>query len=172
MNKCHLQHNITVIFWPIMLTSLLGVCVWFFQESNYVPVNSKIAYALPPPPLRAFDFFEKFWSNSPVCGQFRWSNAPPAGASKGFKYPTHQQLFKNFSMRQTVYSNVNILLNTTEISEVSESCLREVCSFRQNCRFPESPHLTGFFRRSQMLQKNSQYRSKQSRFYQVSWCIN
>ena len=43
-----------------MLTSLLGVCVWFFQESNYVPVNSKIAYALPPPPSGHLTFLKNF----------------------------------------------------------------------------------------------------------------
>ena len=34
---------------------------------------------MPPPPANpgAFDFFEKFWSNSPLCCQFRRSNSPP-----------------------------------------------------------------------------------------------
>ena len=43
---------------------------------------------------------------------------------------TSDYIFKNFPMRQIVYSNVNILLNTTEISKVSESCLTEVCLFQ------------------------------------------
>ena len=46
-----------------------------------------------PPPRanpRAFDFFEKFWSNSPLCCQFRRSNAPPVKASKRVKSPTLQ----------------------------------------------------------------------------------
>ena len=48
---------------------------------------------LPTPPRanpRAFDFFEKFWSNSPLCFQFRRLNAPPVGASKRVKSPTLQ----------------------------------------------------------------------------------
>ena len=48
---------------------------------------------MPPPPRanpRAFDFFEKFWSNSPLCCQFRRSNAPPVRASKRVKSPTLQ----------------------------------------------------------------------------------
>ena len=45
------------------------------------------------------------------------------------KFPTHQRPFKNVPTRQTVYSDVNILLNTTEISKVLESCLSEVFSF-------------------------------------------
>ena len=55
---------------------------------------------------------------------------------KASKTPTHQRLFKHFPMYQTVYSNLNILLNRTQISnQVSESCLPEVCSFQLNCSF-------------------------------------
>ena len=39
---------------------------------------------------RAFDFFEKIWSNSPLCRQVRRSNAPPVIASKRIKSPTLQ----------------------------------------------------------------------------------
>ena len=52
--------------------------------------------SIPKPPMpprahpRAFDFFEKFWSNSPLCCQFRRSNAPPVGALKRVKSPTLQ----------------------------------------------------------------------------------
>ena len=47
---------------------------------------------MPPPRAnpRAFDFFEKFWSNSPLCCQFRRSNAPPVRTSKRVKSPTLQ----------------------------------------------------------------------------------
>ena len=47
---------------------------------HYVPVNSETAHAPWANPA-AFDFFEKFWSNSPICCQFRRSNAPPIRAS-------------------------------------------------------------------------------------------
>ena len=61
---------------------------------NYVSANSKNAHARPPPPPRAnpraFDFFEKFWSNSLLCCQFRRSNALPVRASKRVKSPTLQ----------------------------------------------------------------------------------
>lgn len=40
-------------------------------------------------------------------------------------------LFKNFPLHQTIYSNINILLNITEISKVSESCLTEVVLFNK-----------------------------------------
>ena len=48
---------------------------------------------IPPPPRenpRVFDFFEKFWSNTPLFCQFRGSNAPPVRASKRVKSPTLQ----------------------------------------------------------------------------------
>jgi len=47
---------------------------------------------IPPPRAnsRAFDFFEKFRSNSPLCCQFRRSNAPPVRALKRVKSPTLQ----------------------------------------------------------------------------------
>ena len=51
-----------------------------------VPVISKTAH--PPGPRAntgAFDFCEKFWSNSQLCCLFRRSNAPPVRASKIFK---------------------------------------------------------------------------------------
>ena len=96
----------------------------------------------------------------------------------------HQRLFmvKNFSMRQTVYSNLNILLNTTEISKSRKTVLRRF--FIPITLFiSESPHLTGpfklrangrnvgscsptmlrpfarSFKGSQMLQQNSEHRS-------------
>ena len=58
-------------------------------------IRSLVMYpSIPKPPIppranpRAFDFFEKFWSNSPLCCQFRRSNAPPVRASKRVKSPT------------------------------------------------------------------------------------
>jgi len=51
----------------------------------------------PTPPVRAnpraFDFFEKFWSNSLLCWQFRWSNAPPVRVSKSVKSPNQIFVF-------------------------------------------------------------------------------
>ena len=120
---------------------------------SYVAVNSKTAHA---PHPQAFDFFEKFWSNSWVLWQSRWSNAPPASASTSVKIPTHQWPFKHFRMHQTIYSKVNIPLSITKISKFSESCLHSIKLF-----IAESPHLinTGFFKDSQMLQQNNEYRS-------------
>ena len=61
----------------------------------------KLPMCPPPPPLQAnpqaFDFFHKFGSNSSVCWQFRWSNAPwLASASRSVKPPIQQRLFNKF----------------------------------------------------------------------------
>ena len=60
----------------------------------YVPVNSKTAH---PPRANpgAFNFLEKFWSNSPLCCQFRRSNAPPVRSSKKVKSPALQACREN-----------------------------------------------------------------------------
>ena len=67
-----------------MTAYLLELCTGQFQNR-------------PSPPPRAnpgaFDFFEKFWSNSPLCCQFRRSNAPPVRASKRVKSPTLQACY-------------------------------------------------------------------------------
>ena len=57
---------------------------------RYVPFKSKTAHPHPRANPGAFDFFEKFWSNSPQCCQFTRSNAPPVRASKWVKSPTLQ----------------------------------------------------------------------------------
>ena len=79
-----IDHAPVSVTWPLIQTSLL--LLWK-SSCSYVPVNSKTAHA---PPLRAFDFFEKFWSNSPLCCQFRRSKSPPVRASKRVKSPTLQ----------------------------------------------------------------------------------
>ena len=53
----------------------------------------------------------KFWSNSLVCWQFRWSNTPPASASRSVKSPIQQRLFNKFPIRQTIYWSVSVPIN-------------------------------------------------------------
>ena len=69
---------------------------------SYVPKNSKIAHArqpLSPGNPWAFEFFEKFprYVGS-LYGQM------PHQLALSVKSPTHQHLFKDFPIRQTVYS--------------------------------------------------------------------
>ena len=64
-----------------------------YTTSDKVMYRSIPKPPMPPPPPgkpRAFDFFEKCWSNSPLCCQFRRSNAPPITALKRVKTPTLQ----------------------------------------------------------------------------------
>ena len=68
---------------------------------------------LPTPPRanpRAFDFFEKFWSNSPLCCQFRQSNAPPVRASKRVKSPTLQACEANCGNFYKIFSHYEFLV--------------------------------------------------------------
>ena len=62
--------------------------VWSPLMYRVIPKPSIPSPPLPPSNPGAFDFFEKFWSNSPLCCQFRGSNAPPVRASKRVKSPT------------------------------------------------------------------------------------
>ena len=50
----------------------------------YQPVNNKTAHAHAETPGN-LSFFERFWSNFLECWRFRWSNTPPASASKSVK---------------------------------------------------------------------------------------
>lgn len=56
-------------------------------------------------------------------------------------------IIQNFPLHQNHLFKINLLLNTTEIFLVSESCLMEVWSFHKIIVLSESPHLMGFFRR-------------------------
>ena len=67
---------------------------------------------IPPPRANtgAFDFCEKFWSNSPLCCQFRRSNAPPVRASK------RDKLF----IQMYIFCNKQILFLTSEPANRAE----------------------------------------------------
>ena len=65
-------------------------------DVNFLCIDPLMYRSIPKPPMppranpRAFDVFEKSWSNSPLCCQFRRSNAPPIRALKRVKSPTLQ----------------------------------------------------------------------------------
>lgn len=66
---------------------------------------------------------------------------------------------QNFPLHQNHLFKINLLLNTTEIFLVSESCLMEVWSFHKIIVLSESPHLMGFLEGFQILKQNSEYMS-------------
>ena len=73
-------------------------------------------------------FFEKVWSNSQVCWQFRWSNAPPPPPpppSLGLQKASNpkQRLLKNFPCVKSFIQMYIILLSKTKIYKVWERCL-------------------------------------------------
>ena len=55
--------------------------------------------------------------------------APPPNLTR-LVHNTASYAGYKFPIRQTIYLSVSVLLNTTEISKVLESCLTEVCSFQ------------------------------------------
>ena len=95
------------------------------MTNNLLPFQNTVLMfqSIPKPPIPSLKKkFEKCWSNSPLCYQFRRSNAPRVGASKRVKSPTSGIVSTNyasshvkatvqnfFPMRKTVYSNVHIL---------------------------------------------------------------
>ena len=62
------------------------------MQQYYLLVNSKTTYV---PPGR-LTFLKNFLSNSLVCWQFRWSNAPPASTSKRVISPPTSDYSKLF----------------------------------------------------------------------------
>ena len=62
---------------------------------------------MPPPRAnpRAFDFFEKFWSNSPLCCQFRRSNAPPSRRVKANCGNKFCKIFNHYEFVQLVFAS-------------------------------------------------------------------
>ena len=76
----------------------------------YVSVNSKSAHPLGKL-LRAFNFFERFWSNSTLCWQFTQSNAQPVRALHRDKFPFPLDISR-------YYSNINDNFPTFHISDL------------------------------------------------------
>ena len=74
----------------------------------------------------------------------------------------HKRLFKNFPICQTVYSKLNIALDTTETPLSLGKLSYGGFFISKQLVIPESPHLTGFFKGFQMLQQSSEYRSNDS----------
>ena len=109
-----------------------------------------------------FDFFENFdqipWHVGSLDGQMpHW-----LALQRASNPPIHQRLFKNFPMRQTVYSKCKY---PTRHNQNGLKSQKAVILF-----IPESPHLTGIFKGSQMPQQNSEYRSNAERI-KKSFCL-
>ena len=144
---------------------------------------------IPPPPRAkpgAFDFFEKFWSNSPLCGLFRRSNVPPIRASKRVKSPTPRHVkatVQNFFPYEKPFIQMYIFCNKQLAAVWFKICVncnfndnRVICYIKTQLKYPkslkailrrflislkmlflESPHSMGFLKGSQMLQQNCEH---------------
>ena len=102
----------------------------------YVPVNSKTAHPPPPPPEQTpghLIFFEKNWSNSPLCCQFRWLNSPPVRASEGqIPHPPGmlKQLCKTFFSCVKPFIQMYIFCNKQLATVWIKICV--ICNFNDN----------------------------------------
>ena len=126
----------------------------------------KVMYqSIPKPPMPppsspwAFEFFEKFWWNCPVCWQFRWSNAHWLAFQKHLESPTHQKLFQNFPMDQFVYSNINIVIHIRNISKSQKAVLWRFVHLHKIIH-SRKPTFTGFFKGSQSSNKTANIGAK------------
>ena len=105
-----------------------------------VGVRSLMYRSIPKPPIPpranpgAFDFFEKFWSNSPLCCQFRRSNAPPVRASKRVKSPTLQGKQNRLSLEtnRITYLWKQVLQNFQPLRTSCPACLRSTLQTKAN----------------------------------------
>ena len=125
---------LTIVF---RVRNSLVLIAWWKQWSAavcslyFVLSDSKTTHAPPGAKCQAFDFLKNFSQIFRYVGSLDGQMPHQLALEKASKTPTHQQLFKNFPMCQTICSNVNILRNRTQISDqVRESCLTEVCSFQ------------------------------------------
>ena len=115
----------------------------------YVPVISKTAHSRPH--TGAFDFCEKFSSNSPLCCQVRRSNAPPVRASNRVKSFIQMYIFCNTAniylwkkthptndtckLRRSRKENMNINLRDPSWHVAFYSvmpCTHEINEYKQN----------------------------------------
>ena len=104
---------------------LINLCLFGLNLNDVFAVmyRSIPKLPIPPPPLRAnpgaFDFFEKNLSTSPLCCQFRWSNALPVRASKRVKSPTLQAC-----LNRIAYLWKQVLHNFQPLQISLSACLR------------------------------------------------
>ena len=125
--ECTIQHIYGKTTWKIftrLISNAFEICIILQIIRKPNPINALLCRvnsttpALLGKPPDIWLFLKNFGQIRWYVGQFRWSNAPPTSASKSIKSLTHQPLFKNVPILQTVYSNsmVNFLLNTSKIS--------------------------------------------------------
>ena len=116
----------------------LVLIAWWKQWSAavcslyFVMTDSKTAHASPTQDARHLTFLKNFGQIPGYVGSLDGRMPHQLTLQKASKTPTHQRLFKNFPMRQTICSNVNMhpTKRNPISNQVSESCLTEVCSFQ------------------------------------------
>ena len=96
---------------------------------NDVPVNSKTAHMHGPPRAnpRAFDFFEKFWSNFLLCCQFRLSNAQPVRASRGSNPPPSRHVKATVETSSAKFSaKTNFVFSLSSLHTLNKGIFHDI----------------------------------------------
>ena len=97
--------------------------------------------SIPKPPMppranpRAFDFFGNFCSNSPLCCQFRRSNAPPVRASKWVESPTLRHLKQTVETSSAKFSaTTNFLFSLSSLHTLNKGIFHDITIQNDNNR--------------------------------------
>ena len=116
----------------------------------------------------AFEFYWKILVKFPGMLTVSMVKCIQASASKRVKSPTHQRLFKNFSMCQTVYSNVKSYQTQPKYPKYGKAVLRRFVHFNKIVH-SRKPKFTAFFKGSWMFQQNSECRSNNRWKQRICW---
>ena len=126
-----------------LLNEMSSDCKQHLDKEQALMYRSIPKAPIPPPPQanpRAFDFFEKFWSNSPLCCQFRRSNAPPVRASKRVKFPSKENriayLWKQ--VLQNFQTTTNFLFSLSSFHALNKDMFHDITIKNDNNR--KNPH--------------------------------
>ena len=109
------------------------------QQLNIDRCVTVMYRSIPKPPMpprakpRAFDFCEKFWSNSSLCCHFRRSNAPPVRTSKRVKSPTLQACEANCGPGLGSRLKFNLISCTRHQAIASKRRDKTLASFGSRC---------------------------------------
>lgn len=116
------------------IKKLLGT---YERTTSKVSVNSKsiLPTSLPRANPRAFDYFEQFLSNSPLCWQLRRSNAPPVRNSESVKFTTlFTTILKNMQSRSIVGErNHSVDGSKTYFGDFADQCTNNVYGDEIKC---------------------------------------
>ena len=124
----------------------LLACFPFMIQYSRTSQNVKFMYrSIPKPPITpranpgAFDFLEKFWSNFPLCCQFRRSNAPLVRASKRVNTPPSRHVKVTVETSSATFSaTTNFLFSLSSLHALNKGIFHDITTGSPSCLY--EPH--------------------------------